>query len=153
MDYNPSMENHDMDPADRSNLEGPISDCLLLCDDVTLSHKTGKRTLVGIIGGIAVPRFPARIGGFVAYLRLRNVYPHQKIRLVFRRASDDSEVASFGLHSPKKSDPLGQHTLIIPIPRFPVTDPGWYLFSAEHDGAPIVVTRIEVQIPPADREQ
>lgn len=130
-----------------------MSDCLLLCDDVIESHRTGKQSLHGIIGGITVPELPAVIGGFVAYIRFRNVYPSQEIRFVFRRASDDQEVVSFDMQSPDQSDPLNQHTLIIRIPRFTVDDTGGYIFSAEHNGTPIVATRIVVhQVVPRGEE-
>ncbi|HMO25296.1 MAG TPA: hypothetical protein PKB10_03425 [Tepidisphaeraceae bacterium] len=116
--------------------EAPTSDCILLCEDVLESKGRGKHMLQGVINIITVQNLPAVIGPLVAYVRMRNVYSRQRLHfsLGLLEKEQDGEILSFDLDSPDNSDPLGQHTLIIAVPPFPVEQEGRYVFTASHNG-------------------
>jgi len=128
----------------RSEAESPTSDCLLICDDVLVSHGKDKHFLQGIIGTIIVRSLPATIGGYVAYVRLTNVYPSQSISLTFEDADSNEELFRFNANLPQKSDPLGVYTLVLKIPPFGVTHPGRYIFCARHGGVPFAQSPIRI---------
>ena len=134
-------------------IESPTSDCVLLCDDVLVSQGKHKHTLAGLIGTILVPAFPAIIGGYVAYVRLSNVYSGgQKVTLRLSLASTDDTIMETVSVLPKESDPLGVYTLIAPIPAFVVHEPGRYLFGAYHNGVvPIATSPILLQGPTEEK--
>jgi hypothetical protein len=138
----------------RSGVESPTSDCVLLCDDVVVSQGKNKHTLVGIIGGIGVPRFPAVIGGYVTYVRLSNVYGGgQKITLRFSFAATDETIMETEARFPANSDPLGVYTLVAPIPQFVVAIGGRYIFGAYHNGVPIATSPILINGPVAEKDE
>jgi hypothetical protein len=132
-------------------LEGPTSDCLLLCDDVLISQGKNKHNLIGLIGGIAVRNFPAILEGYVAYARFSNVYGGQKITLKLSRGTDDATILEAEVPFPSQSDPLGVYTIVIPVPAFKVEEPGRYLFGAYHNGVPVASSPIIIQGPPTDK--
>ena len=112
--------------------ETPTCNCVLLCDDVVVSAK-GKHTLIGIIGTIFVQKIPAIIGGYVAYVRISNVYQSQSVRVSLDHA--DSGKSAFEFNVPlQQADPLGVYTVIAPIPAFSVDAVGRYVFQAESRG-------------------
>lgn len=121
--------------------ETPTCNCVLLCDDVHMSAR-GKHTLVGIIGLVAVPRLPAIVGGFVAYVRLSNIYGTQRVRISLEdpRAS----TPAFEFDAPlQQRDPLGVYTVIAPIPPFAVQSAGRYAFQVESRGEILAQSPIE----------
>jgi hypothetical protein len=128
----------------RKRIESPTSDCLLLCDDVLNSHRTQKHNLIGVIGGISVAEFPALIGGYVAYVRLTNVYGHQSVDLMFRAADDGEPLFTATVETPEKANPLDILTLVIRTPMFTVAKSGRYIFSAEYNGVEFVSTAITI---------
>lgn len=129
----------------RKEVEPPTSSCLLICDDVLISAGRDKHTLHGVIGTIVVLECPARVGPYVAYVRLSNVYSKQEIELIFRKADDDEMVFSFKAKSPASSNPLHTHTLIVKIPQFEIPSAGRYIFTAEHGGVEFAQSRFEVK--------
>jgi hypothetical protein len=138
----------------KSGVESPTSSCVLLCDDVFVSTGKGKHTLSGIIGGVGVSSFPATLGGYVAYVRLSNVYSGgQKILLKLSAADTDQTLMEREEKLPHDSDPLGVYTLVIPVPAFRVTVGGRYIFGAYHNGVPIAVSPIIIQGPPEEIQQ
>lgn len=129
----------------KSGVESPTSDCVLLCDDVVQSVGKGKHTLVGIIGGVKVPQFPATIGGYVAYVRLSNVYGGgQKIVLRLSVADTDQMIMETEAVFPPQTDPLGVYTLVVPVPVFRVLVGGRYIFGAYHNTIPIASSPINI---------
>lgn len=131
----------------RSSAEAPTCNCLLLCDDVLISQGKNKHSLMGIIGCIGARELPATLGGYVAYVRLSNLYGSQKVVLKFEHAETEEVVFQINAEFPPKSDPLGVYTLVLPIPLFVVRHPGRYLFTAVHDGVPFAFSPIEIKVP------
>lgn len=132
----------------KGGFETPTSDCVLLCDDVYVSQGRHKHNLIGIVGVIIAPSLPAMIGGYVCYVRLRNVYGGgQKVTLRLSNASNNEPIMETSIPFPNDSDPLGVYTVVSPLPPFPITEPGHYLFGAYHHGIPIAETPILIQTP------
>ena len=131
--------------ATKATAESPTSSCLLICDEVTLGIGRDRHTLHGVVNVITVDEKPAKVGPFVAYVRLSNVYPSQKIELKFCTAGED-EVFRMDAEAPKTSDPLGVHTLILVIPQFTVEAGGRYIFSVSHGGVPFATSPIQVVV-------
>lgn len=132
--------------SEKNEIEPPTSDCLLLCDDVLASKRTGKHNLIGVIGTIVTPKLPHEIGGYVAYIRFANVYSGQKIVLTFKPASDEaSPLFQIEFETPNNSNPLSIATLQFKIPMFVVECDGRYKFQAEHAGVPFVSTTIMIR--------
>lgn len=126
----------------RSPPETPTCNCVLLCDDVVASAK-GKHTLVGIIGLIVVPKLPAIIGNYVAYVRISNVYGNQDARISLDHAKTGDPVFEFQVPL-KQKDPLGVYTVVAPIPPFAVQDDGRYVFQVESRGEVLAQSPIEI---------
>src|SRR5262245_21010934 len=114
--------------------ESPTCSCLVLCDDVVVSHGQDKHHLYGIIGALGVPSLPHIIGGFVAYARLSNVYEEQKVTVAFSHAEDDQLLWEFAAQLVNRDTPLAVHTLITRIPRFQIERAGRYVLAARHGG-------------------
>jgi hypothetical protein len=118
-----------------------------------MSQGKGKHFLQGIIGAIGVPELPAIIGGFVAYVRLSNVYTGQNVKLTFENAQGEA-LFEISPPFPSQADPLGVHTLIIGIPPFPISEAGRYMFVANHGGIPIASSPVAIRVAqPAQEEQ
>jgi hypothetical protein len=126
---------------------------LLICDDVLVSQGKGKHFIQGVIGTIVARSFPAVIGGYVAYVRLSNVYPKAKLRIALVSADSDDEIFAFDVQADEKADPLGVVTLIIPIPPFTIDHPGRYIFCGKHDGVPFATTPISIIAPTQPPEE
>lgn len=133
--------------------EAPTCSCLLLCDDVVVSHSQGKHTLHGIIGGICVPELPAVVGNQVAYLRLSNVYPPQKVMVSFEHAETGQELWEFQAEFVPPLNPLQILTLVTRVPPFTISVPGRYILKANHDGVPLAQVPIEVHTMEKSKEQ
>ena len=128
--------------------EHPTCNCALLCDDVLESKGRGKHNLIGIIGAILTPQFPAVLGGYVAYVRLSNVYGRQKVTIGLDDTASDEKVFEGGIDLPDIKDPLGGYTLVPPIPGFRIERPGRYMFSVKSGGIPLAESAILIQGPP-----
>jgi hypothetical protein len=126
--------------------ESPTCNCILLCDDVLVSVGKGKHFLQGVIGVIAVTKLPAVLGGYVAYVRVSNVYPAQVIEIKLERASDGAVLLDARPTFPPHPDPLGVYTFLAPVPPFRVEEPGRHLFTAYHNGVPFAQTPIEIRL-------
>ncbi len=129
----------------RSLPETPTCNCVLLCDDVLISAK-GKHTLAGIIGVIAVPKLPAIVGGFVAYVRISNVYGDQRARVSLDHAKTGRAVFEFQVPLQQR-DPLGVYTVVAPTPPFAVDEGGRYIFQVESRGEVLAQSPIEIVNP------
>ncbi len=128
----------------------PFCNCALLCDDVLESRGRGKHILHGVIGTIAVREFPALVGGYVAYVRITNVKGKRKVSLSFDLARTNEPVFVAETELPDQKDPLGMYTLVVPIPRFAVMEPGRYIFSVKSAGVPLAESPIVLMqiVPP-----
>lgn len=122
--------------------------CLVLCDDVVISHARGKHTLAGIIGGIGVAQLGAMAGPYVAYVRLSNVHTDQRVTVGLERPSG-TLLWEFEAQLVNRNDPLAVHTLIAHIPGFLVDEPGRHMLIARHENVPVAQAPIEVMIPPS----
>jgi hypothetical protein len=122
--------------------EPPTCNCVLLCDDVATSTR-GKHTLVGIIGVIGSSSFPAWLGGYVAYVRLSNVYASQTVRICLERAEDREEVLALDVQL-NQPDPLGVCTVMVVLPPFRIDRPGRYLFQVRSEGIPLAESPIRI---------
>lgn len=117
-----------------------------MCDDVLMSAKN-KHTLAGVIGIIGVPQLPAMLGNYVAYVRISNVYGTQRIRVGLELESE-SPLFEFTADLGGPQDPLGVHTLVVPIRPFQVESAGRYFFFARSEngtllaGTPILVKNL-----------
>jgi hypothetical protein len=130
----------------RARLEAPTCNCLLLCDDVLISQGKNKHNLVGIIGGIAVRELPATLGGYVAYVRLSNVYGSQTVTISIEAADDGEAVLQFEAEFPAQADPLGVYTLVVHIPAFRIERAGRYLFNAMYNDVPFAQSPLEIKL-------
>jgi hypothetical protein len=124
--------------------EPPMCNCLLLCDDVIVSHGRDKHVLQGVIGTIGLKGIPAVSGGHVVYLRLSNVYPNSKITVSFTNAETDQQLWEFKAEFVAGTQPLGVHTMIVRVPPFQVNKAGRHMLAVNHNGIPIVQTPITV---------
>lgn len=131
----------------------PTCNCLLLCDDVIISHLMQKHVLQGVVGAVLVASVPAAIGPFVAYIRLSNVHSSEQIDFSFVNSEDNAVLLAFNAKSPEKSDPLGVYTFMVNIPRIPVEKEGRYLFEAKSREELLAQTPVLVTIPPQLKEQ
>lgn len=125
--------------------EPPTCNCVLLCDDVLVSHAKGKHYLQGIIGVIVVPQLPATIGGYMAYVRVSNVYGTQKLRVSLDHGGSGEHLFAMEVQLPDKQDPLGLFTVVAKLPPFEVTEEGRYMFSAWSDGVQLAQSPIKIQ--------
>lgn len=132
--------------------EAPTCNCLLLCDDVILSQGKNKHFLQGIIGIIGVRELPATVGGFVAYIRISNVYGSPQITINLINAASDEAILELRVPLPEGNDPLGVYTLVVPIPPFQVRESGRYMFNAICGGIPIAQSPIMIVTPPSSGE-
>lgn len=127
-----------------SPTEPPMCSCLLLCDDVVVTHaKGGKHHLQGIIGGIGLP-LPATAGNHVVYLRLTNVYPNAHVVVSFQHEADNVPVWQFRAEFVPKSQPLDVNTMIVNVPPFRLTKAGRYHLQATYQEVPIATVPIIV---------
>lgn len=133
-------------------VEAPTSSCILLCDDVIVTHAQDKHVLQGIIGVIGVRSLPAVLGGYVAYIRLSNVYSSQKVTVQFEEADTGTALFAFEAGFPAQSDPLGVYTLIVRIRPFAVEKVGRYLFSVIYGGVAIASTPVMIVLPPTEEK-
>ena len=109
----------------------PTCSCLLLCDDVVISHAHDKHMLQGVIGAIAVPALPSKLGGFVVYMRLSNVHAQQNVIVKFEHAASGDvlwELAAIVI----QQDPLQVNTLVTRVPAFDISKDGRYMVTAYH---------------------
>jgi hypothetical protein len=133
-------------------VEAPTSSCILLCDDVLISQGRNKHVLQGIIGVIGVATLPAVLGGYVAYIRLSNVYGSQQVTVQLEDAETSGVLFAFDAAFPAQSDPLGVYTLVVPIRPFAVEKVGRYLFSVIYGGVPIASTPVLIIQPSAEEQ-
>jgi len=124
--------------------ETPTCNCLVLCDDVVISHAKGKHTLYGIIGNIAPPSLPHIIGPFVAYIQISNIYAQQRVTVSFETGDAGEPQWEFAAEFVSRSDPLQVHTLVARIPPFLIEKPGRYILRANHEGIPLAQTPITI---------
>ncbi len=133
-------------PAKPKKTHAPTCSCLLLCEDVVVSHASDKHNLIGIVGSIFVREVPTVVGGYVAYARTSNSHGDEKVELVIRRPSDNEPVmriqASF-----QSATPLSVFTLVARLPAFRIDEPGRHMFSAESGGNILAQTPVNVIIP------
>lgn len=132
----------------------PTCNCLVLCDDVVVSHGRDKHNLMGIIGTLAFPALPAITGGFVAYVRLSNVHTQQRVTVGLEEAESEAPLWEFAAELVNRNDPLAVHTLVTKVPPFRIERPGRYLLKAKHNGVPLAQTPIiVVSAQPAGEER
>ena len=126
--------------------EEPTCNCILMCDDVLMSAKN-KHTLAGVIGVIGVAHLPIVLGNYVAYVRISNVYGTQRIRVGLEHTAE-APLFEFMADLTGPQDPLGVHTLVVPIRPFQVESAGRYFFSARSEngsllaGTPILIKNL-----------
>lgn len=120
----------------------PTCSCLLLCEDVVVSHGSDKHMLQGVIGQIAVPTLPATIGGYVVYIRLSNVHAKQTVRVKFEHADTGEVLWELAAEVINQLDPLQVHTLIARLGAAKVEHSGRYILSTNFDGVPLAQTPV-----------
>jgi len=127
----------------------PTCSCLVLCDDVIVSHGRDKHDLRGIIGAIGVPQLPAIAGNLVVYVRLSNVHSQQRVTVSFAPADDHEAdpLWEFDAQLVSRNDPLSVHTLVTRVPPFRVERGGRYVLTVKHDGIPIAQTPVQIMAP------
>jgi hypothetical protein len=130
----------------------PTCSCLLLCDDVIISHAHDKHVLQGVIGMLAVPKLPAVLGGFVVYIRLSNVHAKQTVKVKFHHGDSNEVLWELVAEVINQLDPLQVHTLITRVPPFEVKESGRYIVTADHDGIPLASIPIIVHNLDVNRE-
>lgn len=124
--------------------EAPTCSCLLLCDDVVISTAQDKHVLQGVIGSFGLPAVPAVAGNFVAYLRVSNVYPSQRLSVRFENAASGEILFEFEASFVSQKDPLEVHTLVSRILPFEVKEFGRHILSAVYNGMPVAQTPVYV---------
>jgi hypothetical protein len=124
----------------------PTCSCLVLCDDVIISHGRDKHQLNGIIGAMAVPFVPSVATAGVVYVRVSNVHQHQKITVRLVRADDDHEpLWAIEAEIINQNKPLDVHTLVAKVPPFLVKQAGRHVLEAMYDGVQIASVPIMIQ--------
>ncbi|GEM_PF-6577295 len=130
----------------KAKTHAPTCSCLLLCDDVVVTHAHDKHNLMGIVGSIFVRELPGHVGGFVAYARTSDLHGTEEVELVIRRPSDNEPVMK--IRATFQSDtPLNVQTLVARVPPLLVEEAGRYMFSAESNGSILAQTPINVIVP------
>jgi hypothetical protein len=124
--------------------EAPTCSCLLLCDDVLIYTAQDKHVLQGVIGSFGLPAVPAMAGNFVAYLRVSNVYPSQRLSVRFENAASGEILFEFEAQFVAEKDPLEVHTLVSRIYPFEVKEFGRHILSAVYNGMPVAQTPVYV---------
>jgi len=122
----------------------PTCSCLLLCEDVVVSHGTDKHMLQGVIGQITVPSLPTTLGGFVVYIRLSNVHAKQTVKVRFEHADSGEVLWELVAEVINQLDPLQVHTLIARVNAAKIEQAGRYILSANYDGLPVAQTPVLV---------
>lgn len=123
----------------------PTCSCLVLCDDVVVSHAFGKHQLSGIIGAMNVPFVPHPVPGGVVYVRVSNVHGNEQLTVRLVRADNDHEpIWEIQAEIVNRNEPLDVHTLVARVPAFEVQSAGRYLLEARHMGVPICTVPIQV---------
>jgi hypothetical protein len=132
--------------------EPPTCNCILLCDDVVISQGKGKHTLHGVIGTIVVPGLPAVLSafpnGYVAYVRVQNVYGNKMLEVTLDEAASGDPVFKFRADLPDKKDPLDVYTVCVPVIPFVIERAGLYWFTARCDGGILAQSPIRIVAPP-----
>ncbi len=123
----------------------PTCSCLVLCDDVVISHGRDKHRLEGIIGSMNVPFVPHPIAGSVVYVRISNVHQHEKVSVSLVRADDNQPLWVIEAEIVNLNEPLNVHTLVAKVPPFMVDKAGRHLLEAKHKGVPIASVPIMIQ--------
>jgi hypothetical protein len=124
--------------------ETPTCNCILLCDDVVISQGKGKHTLQGVIGAIVTPRLPSELGGYVAYIRVQNVYGNKMLVVSLDEASTGEPVFAFQAGFPDKKDPLDLYTICVPVKTFRVHQAGLYWFTVRCDNEILAQSPIRI---------
>ena len=123
----------------------PTCSCLVLCEDVVISHRLDRHNLQGIIGSIVLPNVPHLAPPGVIYVRVSNVHSNQKIRVAMLFADDgDEPLWEIEAEIVNRNQPLHVHTLVAKIPPFTIGKPGRYVLEARYDGVPMATTPINV---------
>lgn len=123
----------------------PTCSCLLMCDDVVVSHGRDKHRLEGIIGTMAVPWVPHPVRGGVVYVRVSNVHQRQRITVRLGHADDDhGALWEIEAEIVNLNAPLDVHTLVAKMPPFVVEKPGRYLLEARYNGVAIASVPINI---------
>lgn len=124
----------------------PTCSCLILCDDVVISHARDKHQLNGVIGALLVPFVPFIATAGVVYVRVSNVHRQQKITVRLVRADDDHEpLWAIEAEIINQNKPLDVHTLVAKIPPFQVTKAGRHVLEAMYNGVQIASVPIMIQ--------
>jgi len=129
----------------RNTPEAPTCSCALLCDEVLVAQRAGKHTLQGIIGTIMVQSFPARLGGYVAYIRLSNVYGTQKVTISLEDDGETERVFEGVLTISGSTQPLDVYNVVESVPVFDLKRPGRYIFSVKSHGLTLASTPILIR--------
>lgn len=120
--------------------------CLVLCDDVVVSHGRDKHRLDGIIGAMTVPFVPHFAQGGVVYVRVSNVHQNQRLTVRLVSADDDHEsLWEIEAEIVNRNEPLDVHTLVAKVPPFEVVKAGRYLLEAVFKGVPIATVPIMIR--------
>jgi hypothetical protein len=138
--------------ATKFTSEPPTASCLLLCEEVTVKYGLDKHILEGIISEMNAPGLPFMTGPGVAYVRMSNVYPNQKMTLRFAHLETAEVVFELSIQAPPNSDPLRNQIIIAPIRPFVIYHSGRYMFGAIHNDIPFAECMIEVKAPSAPLE-
>ena len=122
----------------------PTCNCILLCDNIVVSHADDKHNLLGVIGAITLPPRMMAVGPFVVYVRLSNVHANQKVEVCFEDAESETRIWAFVAELVNRNDPLAVYTLLSRVPAFLVPRAGRYLLSAKHGGVALAQTPIQI---------
>jgi hypothetical protein len=124
----------------------PMCSCLVLCDDVVVSHAIAKHNLLGVVGGLVVSGFPGPVQPLVVYVRLSNVHGDEQVKVSFAHADDhDQPLWEFDAQLLNQNDPLSVHTLLTPVPPFRVEKPGRHMLMVRHAGTMIAQVPVHVR--------
>lgn len=126
--------------------ETPTCNCILLCDDVVISQGRGKHTLQGVIGTIVVDELPKRLGGYVAYIRVQNVYDNKMLVVSLDEAATSEPVFAFQAQLPDKKAPLDLYTICVPVRPFDVRQSGLYWFMVRCDNEILAQSPITIAL-------
>ncbi len=111
----------------------PITETLLLCDQVITDETTKKKTLVGVFDRIWVSKFPAKHAPAALYIRLFDAQGDCDIRVEYVKVDEDKVLGQVTgtLQSSKR------HTTVelgIPLPPIDIPTPGMYEFRLYLNG-------------------
>jgi hypothetical protein len=112
----------------RQSLPPPKCKAILLCDQVIVDARTGKSSVIGIIGGFVLPTFPMATPPCTAFLQLTSGIGSCQITVEIHDLQSDQIIARAAAADVAFADRSAKINIIIPVPSITLQHAGLYDF-------------------------